>query len=802
MRFSERWLRTYVDVDADVREIAERLTMAGLEVEGVERRYPFLERVYAVEVLDVRPHPRADHLRCCTVSSGEKRYEVVCGAPNLRQGMKAPFALPGAVLPGGMEIRETTIRGERSEGMLCTKGELAMGDDVSSIWELPASVRLGIPLDEALGIDDVVLDVSVTPNRGDCLSVIGLAREIAAIFGASVRYPEEPLREEGPPVESLARVEILDAEKCPRYAARVVLGVEIKESPRWMRDRLESAGVRAINNVVDVTNYVMLEMGQPLHAFDYDRLAEHRIVVKCAKEGETFLTLDGQERHLFDDSLMICDGKGPVAIAGIMGGELSGIYGDTRAVLIESACFDPIAIRRTSRKLKLSTESSYRFERAVDPEGVIRALDRAAQLMVALGGGQLAKGRVDVYPRPFVRNPIRFRVERANRYLGSAIPRDEVVSIFERLQMDVKRRDDGDLEVTPPPFRQDITREVDLTEEVARIYGYEKIAAERPRMFMVDVEVNDHLRARDDLRDLLRGMGLREIVTYSFISPRWLERLRLSGDDTRLQAVKILNPLSEDQSVMRTSLVPSMLQTVRYNIDRQNTDLRLFELSKVFLPREGMSLPEERFHLVVALSGSRHPQALYREGEVDYPDVKGIVEAVFTLFGIRDGVFRRLEVGRSPYMDRFASADVVIGGEWGGVVGLVSPSVAESFGIEVPLWLAELDFERLFAMRGGPVRFTPLPKFPSVVRDLALVVGEEFLVQEGADFLRGLGEPLLEAVEVFDVFKSPQLGEGKKSVGYRLVYRSHGRSLTDEEVNLIHQGIMERITKHFGIAMR
>lgn len=802
MRFSFRWLKSYLDIDLKVNEVAEKLTMVGLEVEGVEPRYPHLRKVIPVKVLRVTKHPRADRLFLCDVTDGKSTLRVVCGAPNVSENIVVPLALPGAELPSGMKIEEVVIRGERSQGMLCSGKELALTDDASGLWILPDSIPLGISLDEALGIDDFILDVSVTPNRGDCLSVIGIAREVAAVYGTSVRYPEIRLVENGPPIETLARVDIEDPEKCPRYAARVIFDVEVKESPDWMKDRLESAGVRSINNIVDVTNYVMLEMGQPLHAFDYDRLADHRIIVKCAKAGDPFLTLDGQERTLFDDSLMICDGREPVAVAGIMGGELSGIYPTTTRVLIESAWFDPIATRRTSKKLKLSTESSYRFERGIDPEGVIRALDRAAQLMQELGGGKIAKGRIDVYPRPYKRKTIRLRVSRTNTYLGTNLTAEEMASILRRLEMDVVERQDGDIDVTPPSYRQDLTREVDLTEEIARIYGYDNIPVEKPRALMVDIEPNEHLRLRDELREFLKGLGLREVITYSFISPASILKLGFQDGHPKLNTVKLLNPLSEEQSVMRTSLVPSMLETLAFNLNRQNECLRLFELSKVFIPRKEALLPQEDFNLVVALVGKRHPKLLYGDADVDYSDIKGIAEAVLEFFRIDDAVFEHIDEERTPYMDRAFSADIIVRGSHVGTVGKLHSRVAERFDIEETVWILEADYERLFSLKGPVPRFTPLPKYPSVIRDIAIVVDESFHVQKGIDFVRSIRESLLESIEIFDIFRSSQIGEGKKSVGYRLTYRSSERSLTDEEVNKIHAEIVKRVLEHFGARLR
>ncbi len=802
MRVSYRWLKSYVDIDADVYEVANRLTMAGLEVESVEDRYPYLKKVITSKILEIRNHPKADLLKICKVTDGKKEYQIVCGAPNLKVNTIVPLALPGTTLPSGVSVQETTIRGEKSEGMLCSSKELNLGDDASGLWILPENTSLGLPLDKAIGIEDSIIDLSITPNRGDCLSVIGLARELSAIYEKPLKFPEIVLVEEGPPIETVARVDIEDPEKCFRYAARVIFDVKVGESPSWLKERLESAGIRAINNIVDVTNYVMLEMGQPLHAFDYERLADHRIVVKCLEKGTKFITLDGQERYLFDDSLMICDGKGPVAVAGIMGGEFSGIYEDTKHVLIESAFFNPISTRRTSRKLKLSTESSYRFERTVDPEGVITALDRATQLMYELAGGKIAKGRIDVYPVPFKRPSLELRVDKANKYLGTNLSSNEMASLLKRLFMDVKIREDGNLEVIPPSFRQDIKREVDLTEEIARIYGYDKIPVEKPIIQMADIEPNDHLRLRDELKNFMKGLGFKEIITYSFISQKAIEKLRFPKGDERLNPVRILNPLSEEQAVMRTTLVPSILMTASHNIGRQNVDLRLFELSKIFMTRRDRVLPDEIFYLVALIVGKREEKLLYKKSEVDYSDIKGVAEAVFEFLRIENPIYRPVNTTRFPYMDPASSASILVKEEEIGCVGELNPLVAESFDIKYPVWLLELNFEKLFELRKTDVRFNPLPKFPSVVRDLAVVVDKAFMVQDGIAFILSLGETLLEEVEILDIFESPQLGESLKSVTYRLTYRSYERSLTDEEVNEVHQRIAKTMTEHFGIKLR
>ncbi len=801
MIISLKWLRNYVDIPISVEELSHRLTMAGLEVESVRKTAESLRHVVVARLERVEPHPNADRLQLCKVSTGALDCQVVCGAPNLHVGAMVPLALPGAVLPGGWSIEETTVRGQLSQGMLCSQKELGLGPDESGIWELPVQVAPGVPISEALDLEDVILEIGVTPNRGDCLSVIGVARESAALCKGVVRYPKPQVHEVGPPVETLTSVTIDDPDGCPRYAARVVQGIKVGASPDWLRQRLHSVGLRSINNIVDVTNFVLMELGQPLHAFDYDRLREHRIVVRLARHGECFTTLDGVERTLFEDTLMICDGAGPVAIAGIMGGLDSEIIPETRRVLIESAYFNPLSIRRSSKRLGLKTESAYRFERRVDPDGVLRALDRAAQLMCELAGGEVAAGSIDVYPNPISVPSIPLRVARTNRFLATDLTAAQMAEALARLEMQVESLADETLVVRPPSFRGDVTREVDLAEEVVRVMGYDRVPVTTPKGEVVSVEPNPHLECRGELKSALQAMGFFELITYSFISLDSLRRLGYPDDDARLRPVRIKNPLSEELAVMRTSLVPGVLQAARQNFDHGNEDLRLFELSKVFLPKQGEPLPEEPHQLVGVMAGRRNPDLLYgSEEEVDYTDVKGVVEEIMRFLRI-NAVQYRTE-GLPPYLDSTCSASVTCGGDVMGWFGRVSDSVTDAFDLKKTVHVFELDFDRIYARRAPHPFFTALPKFPSIVRDIALVVDERVPVQAPLDYIQGQQIAFLESVEVFDVYRSPQLGSGKRSLGFRLVYRAPDRSLTDEEVNMLHRQLVEKVIKEFDARLR
>ena len=801
MIVSLKWLRKYVDMDVSVEELADRLTMVGLEVEGISRRSSLSDGIVTARVETVELHPKADRLHVCRVTTGKETCRVVCGAPNVRAGMIVPLALPGAQLADGSTLREAVIRGQASHGMLCSQKELGLGEDAAGIWELPPETPVGIPLGEALGLDDVIVEVSITPNRGDCLSILGIAREASAVCKSPLRYPDFSVHESGPPIEGLTSVTVDDPLGCPRYSARVVRGVTVGPSPSWLKERVEAVGIRSINNIVDVTNFILMELGQPLHAFDFERLRERRIVVRRASEGEKFKTLDGVERTLFADTLLICDGVGPVAVGGIMGGENSEIREETRDVLIESACFDPLCIRRTGKKLGLRSESSYRFERGVDPRGVIRALDRAAQLMVEVGGGEVASGRIDVYPAPYRPPELVLRVARTNRFLGMEAGASEMIDALRRIEMEVEVLDADRLKVTAPSFRPDITREVDLTEEIARLVGYDRVPVTSPVARVETAHLDPHFGSRQEVKDLLRGAGFFEIVTYSFIAVESLRKLRMAPDDPRLQPIPLLNPLSEEQAVMRTSLVPGVLQAAAHNFGRLNEDLRIYELSKVFLPRQGEALPLEAHHLVGLMAGRRAPHLLYgNDEEVGYTDVKGAVEPVLEHFNL--GGIRYVAEDLPPYLDEACAASIFVRGLRLGFLGKLHPAVAEAFDFKKPIYLFELDFDGIYTARDPFPMFRPLPRFPAVARDMALIVDENLQVQEPLDFILRQEEGLLEKVELFDIYRNPQIGGGKKSIGYRLVYRAPDRSLTDEEVNVVHNGLAAKVLDAFQAVLR
>ena len=806
MKVSLSWLKDYVTIDIDVVKLAEALTMAGLEVEALVDRYAYLDRVVVGRIVEMAPHPQGDSLSLCRVDVDSGTRSVVCTATNIKEGDLVPMALPGAQLPSGDTVEAGRIRGQASEGMLCSEAELALGTDGSGVLLLPETAEPGPGVAVALGLSDTIMEFDLTPNRPDCLSIIGIAREVAAILRVPLRYPKVKLPPGETPIEELSSVTIEAPDHCPRYTARVVRNVKVAPSPFWLQDRLHSVGLRAINNVVDVTNFVLMETGQPLHAFDFDRLAEHRIVVKTAQEGQTFTTLDGTEHTLGSDMLMICDGKRPVALAGIMGGLESEIEDQTTRVLIESAYFNPITTRRTAKRLGLSTESSHRFERGVDPVGVRSALDRAAQLMVELAGGELAEGVIDVYSRPIPERVIQLSVKKTNRVLGTRLSQDVVGNYLRSVGLDVEPLDEDRLRVVPPTFRVDITRPEDLMEEVARLRGYDRIPTTHPVSHVVAGKPDKKLLVRDLLRQLLVGCGFSEIVTYSFIGRDACDQLFLHDQDPRRRLVSILNPLTEDQTVMRSSLLPGLLATMYRNSKQRNENLKIFELGKVFLyppVQDQDQLPEETEMISGLWTGARQVKTWhFEESKVDFYDIKGVIEALCAALNITGVRFTPLTGSDFPYLKPGHAAQIQVGNERLGAVGELSGEILTSFGLKQVAYCYDLNFDRLVYHVSEEKRARTLSRFPATTRDLALILTNTVEAQAVLDFIEGMRQALVEGVEIFDIYAGSPIPEGSKSIGLRFTYRSFERSLTDDEVNSIHETITMDVLKKFDAQLR
>jgi len=801
MLVSLKWLEDYIDLELSAEELADRLTMAGLEVDEIQTLAPKFSGVVVAKILSVRPHPNADKLSLCDVTDGVETYPIVCGAKNIHAGDVVPLAKAGAVISGGYTIKSTTLRGEKSEGMLCSEAELEIGDDASGILQMPADMALGRPLQEALDLGDTVLDIGITPNRSDCLSMIGIAREAAALTGKKMKMPDVKVRESAQDVSLLSSVTIEDADLCPRYTARLIQNVTIGGTPVWMKTRLEAAGLRAINNVVDVTNFVMLEMGQPLHAFDFRFLEEGRIVVRKSKPGEEFISLDEKSRLLPENTLLICDGKKPVAIAGIMGGLNSEVKEDTRTILLESAYFNPASIRRSSRRLGMPTDAAFRFERGIDPEGVVRALDRAAQLIAELSGGEVCRNYLDEYPAKIkaVEN-IPLRMDRVRQVIGARVPAREAVRILKSIGMALRREGKGAYRVTPPSFRVDIEREIDLIEEIARLYGYDRVPSTLPSVSVSEAETVPRLALEERIRQLMTGAGYSEIINYSFSSPDSAEALGLSPEDERRRFVVIKNPLTEDQSIMRTTLAYGLLETLKKNLYNASFNLKLFEIGRTFFKRHDGELPEEKNILAALAAGKAADDLWGSKVSVDFYDLKGSLENIFQDLKL-DSCRCRTETSE-PFLHPGQSCGVYIGDVRVGFLGKAHPEVLKKMDIRSDAYLFEINLDLLGKQTGRRIRYRELSKFPAVQRDVAFVVPESMESEKMLEIVLSQHEDLLENVSIFDIYSGKGLEERTKSLGLRFSYRALDRTLTDAEINSIHNRIVQNTVQQTGAKIR
>ena len=795
------WLKEFVDFDMDPQQLADRLTMAGLEVDGMVEIGAGLDSVIVARLNRVEPHPDADRLTVCQVDNGTEVVQVVCGATNHKTGDLIALAQPGTILPGDFKIKKSKIRGQVSMGMLCSEKELGFSEESAGIMILPQDLEPGVPLFDALKLKDVQIEIGLTPNRPDCLSVVGVAREVAAMCGKTLRLPEVTIIEGGSPVEDQASVTIKDDDLCPRYAARMIQDVKIGPSPSWMVSRLESVGMRSINNVVDVTNYVMMELGHPLHAFDYRLLENGEIIVKRASAGETFVTLDGQEHELDNADLMICDGNRSVAMAGVMGGQNSEVQDDTSTILLESAYFKPTSIRRTSKRHGLHTESSHRFERGADIDMVPVALDRAAALIAELSGGQVATGVIDNYPRTLDPQIVELRTERIGQLLGLELEQQHVVELFESIALGVDVQGDGLLRVEVPSFRPDLERDVDLIEEIARLYGYDNVPVTLPQGAM-DAEKSPLKQQLETLaRNELVAAGFAEVINYSFVAPQSCSHLNLSEGDPRLQQVRILNPLNEEQSVMRTSLVPSLLETVSRNLAYRSHDLRLFELRPVFYPVAGETGGRQELRLAAVLCGRQQPEGWAQSSaDVDFFDLKGTAEQLLEALKI-DQVEFNAEMSE-PYLHPGKSCAVMKDGIQLGTMGEVHPQVLATFDIDEPVFLLDFSLAELVAAAGSHPGFQPLSRYPDVSRDSALLIDENVPAKAIMDIVAKTKVKNIEDTVLFDIYQGAGIPAGKKSLAIRVRYRSTEKTLTEEEVSKAHGKLIKTLCQQLEAEIR
>jgi len=802
VKISVKWLGEYVALPASVEELSRRLTAVGLEIEGVERPGEGLRGVVVAQIKESVQHPNADKLSVTKVDrGGAELLQVVCGAKNFKVGDKVPLATVGTKLPNGVEIKQAALRGVDSSGMLCSAKELGLSEDSAGLLILPPELKPGTPIAEALGMDDVVLEVNVTPNRPDALSHLGVAREVAVATGGTLRPPEPKLAESGAPASDKARVRIEDAGRCPRYAARVIENVKIGPSPQWLQDRLKACGVRPISNVVDVTNFVLLEYGQPLHAFDLDKVAGQEIVVRTARPGEKMKTLDGKERALSPEDLLICDRDRAQALAGVMGGEDSEVSAGTTRVLLESAHFQPSSVRRTAKRHGLHTEASHRFERGADLDAVVPAVDRAAALIAELAGGTVAPGRIDVYPQPQPPRRVTLRYERVERLLGVAIPEADCRRILGTLGFRAVEEGSGRTTFEVPRARVDVEREEDLLEELARVYGYDNIPARLPRSMAELRPEPVAAEAERRAHQALSGAGLSEVVNYSFVTPRTLEVL--GGKE---QPVALLNPLSVEQSVMRTSLLPGLLENLSRSVRHQVEKVAVYELGRAYFrdPEGGQGQkPAARevprlAGLVWGLRGGR--SWTQKEARMDFFDAKGALEAVLQALHV-EGV--RFVAAEAPaYHPRACARVELADGTVLGHVGELHPRVIKALDLPRDVFAFEVDTAPLYAAAQLVPAYEGLPRFPAVLRDLAVVVPLELRNEEVRRVILEVGGPLVEDALIFDVYTGKPIPEGRKNVAYAIRYRSPERTLTDAEVSEAHQRIISEVNQRLGGALR
>lgn len=805
MRISLKWLSEYVDIPA-AEELARRLTAVGLEVEAIERTGQGLEGVVAGRILASEKHENAEKLSVTRVDAGAgEPLQIVCGAKNYAVGDVVPVATVGTVLPGGLRIEKAKLRGVESFGMLCSAKELGLTADAEGLLILDRKVRPGTPIAEALQLADTFLEINVTPNRPDALSHVGIAREVAAILGKRVRMPAPALAEEGTPAAKLAKVRIEAPEKCPRYTARVIEGVKIGPSPLWLQRRLEGCGVRAISNVVDATNFVLLELGHPLHAFDLDRVAGHEIVVRTARPGEKLTTLDGKERTLEPDDLLIADRDRGSALAGVMGGGDSEISAATTRVLLESAWFQPGGIRRTSRRQGLKSEASYRFERGADPAMVVPALDRCAALIAELSGGTVRPGVIDAHPVKAKPVRVKLRWTRPAEILGMDVPKGEVRKILKGLGFVEERADEKAGTWGVPSWRVDVSIEEDLVEEVVRTKGYHAIPETLPRTAVDTPAESGEIRAVGRIRDALEAAGFAEAVNFSFVAERELapfEQHVATGDGSgRALGVALKNPISADLSVMRTTLVPSLLKNLAHNRRQRVEDVRLYEIASVYHPHHD---PKDRptaesIEVAAVLCGRRAPVGWASGGNdpVDFYDAKAAVQGVLEALGADA---RWVPVGGSWLHPRISARILGAGDEPLGEVGELHPRVAATFDLPRGVLAVRLSLDAL--LRGARLvpQYRPIPRLPAVLRDLAVVVREEVEAAAVQSVVRE--EPLVEAVTLFDVYRGAPLPEGRKNLALAIRYRAADRTLTDAEADAAHARIVARLREKVGAELR
>ncbi len=799
MKVSLNWLSDYVDIgDIALDEIVDKLTTSGLEVEEVIDEAKNFENIVVGLVKEVKKHPNADKLSLCIVNDGKDDYQVICGAPNVAPGQKTAFAKVGAYLPSvNLTLKKAKIRGVESFGMLCAEDELGLSDNHEGIMVLDDDVPVGAPLSDVLNKNDVILDIAITPNRADALSHVGIARDLGALFGRPLKLPEVKLEESENDVNGFASVEIENVTDCPRYVAKVITNVTIKESPEWLKRKLTAVGLRPINNVVDATNFVLYELGQPLHAFDLDKLAGKKIIVKNVEDGYKFITLDSKERELKSTDLMICDAERPVAIAGVMGGENSEVSSETKNILIESAYFNPSAIRKTAKRLGMSTDASYRFERGCNPEITEFAAERVISLIHELGGGEIAKGTIDVYPNKLTRPVISLRFERLNKVLGFEIEPGKVKSIFNALEFEVVDENEEKITVEIPLFRHDLEREIDLIEEVVRIYGFDKIPLTEKIQVALEEKI-DQTAFNGKVRDYLTALGFYEIVTNSLLN----EKSALYFG----KAIPVLNPQSIEMTHARTSLIPGILSTIERNIRVKEKNLKLFEIGHTFEAKtekeiESFDDIEELDKLTFAVTGKRKEDVWYTEDlPFDFYDISGAMDEILRKLGVKEKftdsyILEPDDIFLFRLEKKFKKNIVAVGGK-------VKQELLKEFNISQDVYLFDVNLEVLRQIHIETRKFNELLKFPKIVRDFAFIFDKDILYETVVKEIQKSSSKLLKKIKLFDIFESDSLGRDKKSMAFQVEYYDENRTLTEEEIDKEFWKTIEHIKSKFKAELR
>lgn len=808
MKISLNWLKNYVNFDVSPELLAEKLTNAGLEVESIEYLSKKYENFIIGKILKVDKHPNADKLTICKVDIGNKNINVVCGAPNVSENQFVVIGLPGAIVARNQHdieakpftLKKASIRGIESDGMICSEYELDLGEDKSGILVLENNgLKPGITLNEYLGLNDVVFEIGITPNRPDCLSHLGIAREIAAIFHLKLKKPKLELKESRELITFATKVFVDDLDKCPRYTARIIKDVEVKPSPKWLQNYLNAVGIRPINNIVDITNFVLMELGHPLHAFDYDKLKDNTIRVRVAKDGEHFITLDGKGRELKEGMLLICDAEKPVAIAGVMGGINSEITENTKNILLESAYFLPQNIRRTSKLLGLSTDASQRFERGADPNITKFAINRAAQLIQQITNAKVLLGYIDIYPKPIQPKKINLNTDRVNSTLGTNLTYYPIKNLLKKIDIKLIKRNKNKMLFEIPTFRPDIEREIDLIEEIARLYGYDNIEI-KMRSLIKFKEQPVYKDIDDEIRNYLVGRGFNEIITNSLMNK---ELAGLFKDDY----VEILNPISRDMAAMRTSLIPSVLNVVRNNIYHQSKNLNLFEIGKVYFKDSSIAkgqntisgFREEKRLILVKTGISEYPHWSKQEFPSDIFDLKGEVEDLFVMFPLDKYKFISYTIDRT--LTELTLYIMYQNVEFG-YIGKVKKEILKLFDIEQDVFVADINLDILKSFVNYNRKYIPLPMYPMVIRDLAFIVDRAIPVEELLQTIKDSAGKLLKNVDLFDVYTGDQVAADKKSCAFTLQFQSEERTLTDEEVALIIDNVIKVMNNKYNATLR